>query len=108
MKPQNFNQEILLFTKTSFARQEFSSRDADNQEGQNYSFVDKLEMACWNGLLEVMLPELNDDDTSKQSFIWQINREENFLRICMGNYDAPVGGESSIDPYYFIAFANMN
>ena len=108
MKPQNFYQEILLFTSTSFASREFISYDDDN-ERQNYSSVDKLEMACWDGLLEVMLPELMNADSSKnESFTWMIHREKKFLGICMGSYDAPVLNQSSIDPYFFMAVIHIN
>ena len=57
MKTNYTQQEILLLTGTSFSLQEFS----ETTDGLNYNHLtekEKLEVACWNGLLPVMLPEV--------------------------------------------------
>ena len=109
MRSQNFNREILLFTGTSFAKREFINHDADKNQQKSYSQLDKLEMACWNGLLDEMLPELADSDLSKkESFIWKIIASENFLHICRGTHDIPFENELTIDPYFFTSSVNIN
>ena len=109
MKPQIANQEIILFTGTSFANREFCSLDTEYNEGKEISLHDKLEKACWNGLLSEPLPGvLAGNSSNGESFIWQISSADNFLCINMGAYDEPVTGESSINPYYFITSVNIN
>lgn len=109
MKTQNVNQEILLYTGTSFAGRQMNRQDAENKEGRYISLYDKLEKACWEGLLGELLPEVGDTaDAKRDSFIWQIVTAENFLRINMGATDVPIIGRSSIDPYYFITSVNLN
>lgn len=109
MKTKNVNQEILLFTGTSFAGRDLNSRDAENNEGRHISLHDKLEKACWDGLLDELLPKVADTVVAKrESFIWQIVTAENFLRINMGVTNVSVAGPSSIDPYYFITSVSFN
>ncbi len=107
MNPQNINQEILLFTGTRFANCEFCN--TENKEERSMSTHEKLEKACWDGVLGELLPQLtNAVRTKAAGLIWKIITADNFLCINMGVYDEPVIYESSIDPYCFIAYANMN
>jgi hypothetical protein len=109
MYPQIINQEILLFTGTSFARREFCCKENGSKEGKFISTHEKLEKACWDGLLVELLPEVAKVPGSKEeNFIWQIIAADNFLCINIGAYDEPVVGESSIDPYWFITSQNIN
>ena len=109
MNPQNTTQEILLFTGTSFANRELCNTDAENIETMSMSPHEKLEKACWDGLLGERLPDLVRPTHSKvEGLIWKIITADNFLCINMGAYNAPVMNESSIDPYCFITSLNIN
>ncbi len=109
MKPQQINQEVLLLTGTSFAGKELCSRNADSKEERNSFPHEKLEKACWDGLVGELLPELADGHpVKKESFICQIIPADHFLCISMGTYNDPVLSESSIDPYCFITYVNSN
>ena len=109
MNPQNINQEILLFTGTSFVSRELSNTDTENKEARFMSIHEKLENACWDGLLGELLPSLARSTHSKMDdLIWKIITADNFLCINMGAYNEPVTGESSIDPYCFITSLNIN
>jgi hypothetical protein len=109
MNPQNINQEILFFTNTSFASRELCNVDTENSEGGFMSTHERLEKACWDGMLGEMLPDLAGAGHSKEAgLIWKIIAADNFLCINMGAYNEPVTDESSIDPYCFISSLHLN
>jgi hypothetical protein len=109
MNPQNINQEILLFTGTSFAIRELCNTDNENKEARFMSAHEKLEIECWDGLLGELLPDLAHPTHSKaEGLIWKIITADNFICINMGTINEPVMGETSIDPYCFITSLNIN
>lgn len=103
MKPETIQQEILLFAGTSFSSKEYCLKDPDNKETPGHSPLDNLEKACWNGMLNELLPELADSTfTKNKPYIWHIMQGDHFLNIQMGNWPALLEKESSIDPYFFL------
>ena len=109
MKSKNTNQEILLFTGTSFSNRQFSMKDNNEKEGTASSPIENLEKACWAGMLCEVLPELvGCPSADNKIFIWHILSAEHFLRISMGPYPALIENESSIDPYFFLPSACRN
>ena len=109
MKSKNTNQEILLFTGTSFSSRQFSIKDNNEKEGTESTSIENLEKACWAGMLFEVLPELvGCPSADKKIFIWHILSAEHFLRISMGPYPALIENESSIDPYFFLPAACRN
>lgn len=109
MKTNLINQEILLFTGTSFAQGEFCNPDRDNNSNRQWPAADKLEKACWDGMLPEILPGVAQKaNTGYDSFIWRINTEVNYLSIYMGTSQAPLESEYSVDPYYFMSIQNYN
>lgn len=109
MDPQNINQEVLLFTGTSFANRELCNTDTENMEGRFMTTHEKLKKACWDGMLGEMLPDLAGTAHSKvDGLIWKIIAADNFLCINMGACNEPVMGETSIDPYCFITSVDLN
>ena len=57
MKPEITNHEILLFTGTRFTSRELCSRDNEKDNGRINSPIEKLEKACWDGLLYELFPD---------------------------------------------------
>ncbi len=56
---RNYTQvEVLLMTGTSFLAGNWTPKDDDPAAGRQLSDMEKLTEACWNGLLETMLPEV--------------------------------------------------
>ena len=103
MNTDIIQQEILLLTGTSFSQKQLSGNDS-NDERKNLSQIKKLEEACWNGLLNELLPEII---TNKKLFIWQIGDTEFSLQIELSQYpstEAPL----SINPYYFLRTVELN
>jgi len=99
MKKQTINQEILLFTNTSFAKSELCEKDEATNERQETS-ADQLEKACWSGLLFDMLPGVFEE--RKELYVWKVNQAVKFIRVLLG--PAPVSFEycTSLDPHYFL------
>ena len=109
MKQKATNNEILLFTGTSFCGHQFSSRDNDNTDTRNYPAREQLEKACWDGMLDEMLPELADNSSNRnRNFIWNVVIGINFLCVRPGPCPMPEKNATSIDPYYCLPASPTN
>ena len=109
MKPITTNQEILLFTGTSFSSREFSKLDKHNDRLETNSSRDELERACWAGILFEMLPELTTYPfASCKMHIWNIHSAEHFLLISQGTDQNPIEDFFSIDPQLFLSRTQLN
>lgn len=109
MKPQTTNQEILLITGTSFSSRQFSRKDADSNGGTDYSTLEKLESACWDGMLNELLPELAGySSNGNRNFIWNIVSGVHFIRISIGSCPMPEKNGMSVDPYFILSSISYN
>ncbi len=108
MKPKTINQEILLFTNTSFAKRELCEKDdADRNETKNPS-AEQLEKACWSGSLFEMLPGVFNRNDQKNNYVWNVNHAEQFIIVSLGNAPGSVEHGTSIDPYFFLQLSVYN
>ena len=107
MKTDATQMEILLVTGTSFSSRQFSELGTAPQNQK--SEKENLETACWNGLLEEMLPEINPHDNgSNQIFLWQIKEGNKFIELEMGAVPALPDQLLSIDPYTFFCGLSLS
>lgn len=107
MKSKSIQQEVLLLTGTNFSNRQWSTRD-DNTS-KSLSEEEKLEQACWNGLLPEMLPEIFDNnDVAGKLFLWEIKEGASFLELEMGEYPEAKDNYYSIDPYSFLTLRCAN
>lgn len=106
MKPLNTQHEVLFFTKTTFARKEFASKD--EIVNKRDSLEDALEKAFWDGLLFEMLPELNNESDGEKKFLWQVNNYNSSLWMNMGNKPFVVDQHMSVDPHQFLGISLTN
>jgi len=103
MEDNTTQQEILLVTGTSFAARQACEKDDTGTSGQ-LSPIDRLQAACWNGMLPEMLPEIIQKTAGgKQLFLWQVYETTSFLELKLGNYEDDNEKELSIDPYMFMS-----
>ena len=101
MKTKSIQQEILLLTGSRFATKEWAEKNV--QEKSKLSATEKLEEACWNGLLDEMLPGMIEKTAKgKQLFLHNIRECESFLEIDLSESSIEIEGKFSIDPYYFV------
>ncbi len=101
MKTNSTQQEILLVTGTSFLTREF----CEKSEAVNYNHLtekEKLKMACWNGLLPDMLPELFEQTSINKLHLWEMSEDSLFIELKSGEIFLEVEIQFSIDPYSFL------
>ena len=102
MKPKSNHHEILLFTGTSMASKQLADFE-ENSHAKNFSAIEQLEKACWNGILYEMFPEILGSLYPKcESFLWHVLTGKNFLYINIGPNPVMAEHVTSIDPYFFM------
>jgi hypothetical protein len=94
-------QEILLMTNSSLSKRSFCEINS-SETGKQLSNVEKLENACWNGMLTEFLPGLVEKAEGKTLFLWEIQNAKNFLHIDLCDRPNSIDKNFSIDPYLFI------
>jgi hypothetical protein len=103
MNTDILQQEILLLTGTTFSQKQLC--EIDPEDDSNYlPESEKLEKACWTGLLDELLPEII---TNKKLRIWQIGDTESSLQIELAEYPSRQR-QFSINPYYFLRSIEYN
>ena len=103
MEPKIISHEILLFTGTHFCSRPLCKRNTYHEKNDIYSSMEELEKACWDGMLQEMLPELFEKFVQRgNNYVWNTVSGVNFLCVNMGSTPLPVEKETSIDPYFFL------
>ena len=97
-------QEIFLFTGTRFSSRQCWQKL--NENDRICSEADQLQDACWNGLLQNMLPEIVEGN--KDLYLWQIRENRSGIEIELGELPAEIDPYYSIDPYLFAEDSFMN
>ena len=102
MKTNSTQQEILLVTGTSFSSREFCE-DSDEPGYNQLTEKEKLEVACWNGLLPDMLPEIFErHHVIKKLYLWEMMEGSLFIELKLGEIYLELEKQFSIDPYSFL------
>lgn len=99
--------EILLIIDTTFSSRKYAGNE-NTESQQPVSEKEILEEACWNGMLQEMLPEICGRDASSQLFIWKIKDATSFLDVEIGEFPKEINKRFSIDPYSFIELQSVN
>ena len=105
MKPYSRIQEILLVTTTSFAGKPFCKTDEKSHETPSTPAV-QLEEACWNGLLNELLPEITISE--EKLYPWQVEVRRSYLWISMGICTSVPENGFTLDPHLFFCYSKMN
>jgi hypothetical protein len=100
-------QEILLMTNSSLSKRNLCERN-NSESNRQFSNVERLENACWNGMLEEFLPGLIVKAEGKTLLLWEIHNASSFLHIHLCDSPNPISREFSIDPYIFLNDLNHN
>lgn len=105
MKTDSIQQEILLFTNTSFTQKEMFEKDSTDYQEQK-SPAEQLAAACWNGFLDETLRGIVDTTAGGESlYLWEINEANTFLDVRLCAYPLAIDTELSINPYAFLSTA---
>lgn len=100
-------QEILLITGTSFSTREWCENDSGKQN--NFNEKEQLENACWNGLLQTILPEIFvRTDENKILALLEIREGISFIELDMRETQEEKDKYFSIDPYSFIYLQSLS
>jgi hypothetical protein len=100
--------EVLLMTGTHFLAENWIKKD-DNPAGRQLSEVEQLQEACWNGLLEMMLPEvLIKPSNDGILYLWDVKEAESFLELVLSEIPLPIDRRLSITPHSFFSFQDYN
>jgi hypothetical protein len=106
MKPNTINQEVLLFTGTSFSKRQLCERDhATANDPLDPS--EELQKACWSGMLFEMLPDLFENSSSK-TFVWEVMPAKTFIRVKLGTASETIENETSINSHFLLSVKNFN
>lgn len=99
MKNKGTFQEILLFTDTAFAAKEWALK---NGKENKLTQKQKLEDACWSGMIPEILPEISEVAYDRKLILWQVNAANSFLDLRFSYQPEVVESETSINPYMFL------
>lgn len=96
-------QEIILSFKSDYLSMKYAEKFSTDSPGLSMD-VEKIEEACWNGLLKEILPEICDMTFSgRQMFIWGIRDYNSIMEIDIGECPSAKDDYLCIDPYKFMA-----
>ena len=102
MERNSTQQEILLMTGSGFFQQQCFERN-EQDSNKNLSQEEKMEEACWNGMLQDLLPGvINKDAAGKALMLWQVVTHNSFLEIELCETPSENDLYYSIDPYAFM------
>jgi hypothetical protein len=102
MKTLPIQQEIVLVMHTTLSNKQWTEKDITGGANKGPAF-DKMEEACWNGLLDELLPELIERSPSgKRLYLWQIRMHEAIIDMELSEFPGTIEKELSIDPHLFL------
>jgi len=108
MKNNTTQQEILLMTGTTFSSRQLCEKD-DTGKLNHFTEIEKLEEACWSGLLREMLPDIFEQpDNAKMLYLWQVREGASFIELELGEFPTGKDNYYSIDPYSFLKINSFN
>jgi len=100
--------EVLLITGTSFLAGNLVKRD-DDPAASRLSESEQLQDACWNGFVQVMLPEVCIEPSNGGIlYLWEVKEAESFLELELSEVPLPMDRRLSIAPRSFFGFQNCN
>jgi len=100
--------EILLLLGTRFLFRESLYRSAPGT-GNLLSGNEKLVEACWNGLINELLPEIfKADNDQEKLWLWQVKEAYAFLGLEWAQSNGTRDLYLSIDPYCFLPIQYYN
>ena len=100
--------EVLLITGTTLLSQDLCGKD-DTGKGSPLSENEQLEKACWDGLLQSLLPEVFDQAIrNNHLFLWGVKAADSFLQLDLSEAPIPVESQFSVNPYSFLSAQSYN
>lgn len=110
MKQHTPKQEILLLTDSSFAQRDLCENDSvEDNAGKGLSPIERLEEACWNGLLDEFINNTPArSNNGNKLFLWKMHVADAFLCVELSRAPSAIDHFHSLDPYLFLSLKNYN
>ena len=109
MEPQPLYQEVLIFTTTTLSKRTLYKKNDSSQES---SFIEELEEAFWDGLLNELVPEIVPAIRQPKMIISRIHAGNFCLFIDLTDNPGIIEPNNeavlSIDPHLLLAEINKN
>jgi hypothetical protein len=105
MIPQRVHQEVLIFKNTTLSQKALCRKNSSNK---NNSAIEDLEEACWDGLLNELVPEMMPSTRNIKMVIWGVYAGAFYLLIDLANSPGNTESIFSIDPILLSSLINMN
>ena len=99
-------QEILLMVNSNFTKQLLHKDTCD--EKTSYLIAEQLEDACWNGMLEDMLPGIIEKNDGTKLFLWHVKHNNDCIELELGEYPQQSDLFYTINPRGFLMAKNFN
>lgn len=97
-----------MVTGTSLVAANWVKKD-DDPAVRPLSEIEQLQEACWNGMLETMLPEVcikpPNDGTL---YLWDVKAARHFLELVLSEIPLPIDHRLSITPHSFLSYLPNN
>lgn len=108
MQDHHVQLEVLLMTGTTFASGDLAEKK-DPRNQASLTGEERLEEACWDGLLHDMIPEISPKPAGDGPlYLWQIKATPRYLELELGEIPAEIDGHFSIMPYSFLVTRPYN
>lgn len=108
MKTKYTQQEILLLTDTTFSNRQWCENN-NAPVNKNSTRYEQLENACWDGMLDEILPGvLEKASNGKKLYLWQMRHCDSFLEMDFSECPQEIDSYFSIDPYLFLPTRSAN
>ena len=102
MKTNSTQQEILLAAGTSFSSREFRKTTDGLSYNNHLTEEEKLVVASWNGLLEILPEIFEQQSVNKKLYLWEMSEGSLFIELKFGEINLESEMQFSIDPYSFL------
>jgi hypothetical protein len=108
MQTEYVQLEVLLMMGTSLVSGNLCRKD-HSPEKDNFTDKEKLAEACWNGLLQTILPELClQPENNGVLYVWQVKEADSFLELELGEIPPTIEKAFSITPHLFFSSLSEN
>ena len=106
MENRTLQQEVLMVIATTFTKRQWFEKKTS---AKLFAPSEQLEEACWNGLLDELLPEIMLSGTSgKRLYLWNIKKGASCLQIELSEFPLYMEKSCSINPVFFLAAIKFN
>lgn len=99
--------EILLNTDAQFLAKDWCPKN-DTGKPDTRTEKEKLEEACWNGVLRDVMPELFETENGKNLTLWKVKDMGTYFELDLSSYPAAADKYNSINPSLFLGVQEWN